>query len=750
MFNKKDKVNSYIIRKLANILPAIDVKVAESITVFFVEQTLLEIGNNKSLNDVRKGIREIFLLNFDSKEVLEAINNLKGNKKIVEDKNRYSLEIKYFEKLKQKYSETKQKEEKIFNDWLVNISKKYPELKKEDENNLKFDLQLYLNKIFLQHGVECASFVYPNNEASQLKVGKYDKEEIYNVLPKRDYKLDEIRKIEFPLFLKETDENKQSYYSCVLDGMFIYNSIQIDPQLKGFLVDSFNKYVFFLDTNVLYSLFDLGNIKSRNEIEKLLSKAKNFGIKLCVSERTVKEMKKSVELKGEELSRSRSIKRELADIGANLTSEDNFVTAYWRAYHQTGITKDDFIYKFTHVEELLKHKEIEVVYDTPDFSESELEEEKAKLMELVATKTQNTAEHDAYHKILINYLRGESKKDNTFNKYWFLTIDGSLDHYNKETREKGESPFSMMLHQFLQILRPLAERTQDFDKTFFELFSKPHIKSSHNILPFNMAEQIMTTISSYKELPDSVAIDIIMDGKFREVILKNGSDKNEEEIENLVKNEITNEMKKMRERIKILEEKQEAAEEARQREKEEFEKKLAESKKEITTTRGELNKKNQNLAKNNNELIRTKDEVVKINQDVSGKDRKINSLQLALIITLFILLIFVDVVLYNTVFFKTTTLIQCFIVVLNLLFFVMIVGIKYHINKAMGYLLILATLIPFVIGAVKWLNLGKPLDNNKVSTDEVNSSIIKEMISTSSTESIDVKNINNKDGKLNE
>lgn len=735
MPSSQDKTSNRMIRKLAYILPAINIEVAESVTGFFIAQSLLEIGNNKSLNEVKKGIYKIFLLKFENAEIQEAINKLIEDKNVIIKNNRYSLDIKYLSELKQKGSEVKGREDKIFYIWTEDISKKYPELTKGDILSLKYDLQLYLNKIFLQHGVACVSLIYPDNKIFQFEV-KYTEDELYKSLPDRGVEINDIRKLEFPLFLKETNSDKQTYFSCVLDGVFIYSSVQVDPQLKNFLAANFNKYAFFLDTNVLYSLFDLGNIKSKNEIEKLLIKVKDLGIKLCVSGKTVKEMKKSVELKGDELARSLTIKRGLADIGADLALEDNFITAYWRAFNRTGISKDDFIQKFSHIDELLKFKEIEVVYDTPDFPNDLLEEEKNKLMSFAASKTHNTAEHDAYHKLLINYLRDSSKKDGTFNKYWFLTIDRSLDIYSREAREKGESPFSMMLHQFLQILRPITDRTQDFDKTFFELFSRPHIKSSKNILPFNMVEQIMATISSYQDLPDSLAVDIIMDGKLREVILKDGNVGSKESIEDLVKKELSGKIKEMEERIKLLEEKSKQGEENMEKAKTEFSQRLKENEEVITTNQGKLEEKDKNLSKSTDELNQTRAKIADKEKSVLEKNRQINILRCSLIVSLFLILITANVLFYIYLPNNLSEIIIVCTIIIDLMLSVFILNIKWKVSKALSYILVAIALITFIVGGADYIyinvNAQRKISPDKNITNDLGNIDKETKINTSS------------------
>ena len=545
MTNSQTELKHHALRRLAHIVVGgEEPDIINSVLEFFVEQTILEKGNKRSQHEIIKGIQGIFLIKFSNNEVSETISRLlKRGSLRKEFGGRFSLEIRKVEELRKLNTETKDFEDKILNEWIELVSLRH-NLSEEAKSWLLADLQTYLHRIFLKHGAECVVLIYPDDNRLNTLVRSYSSDEFDKILPKRAPKIMEIRKIEFPLFLKEIDDEKKKYFASLLDGTFIYTLIQVDPQTKKLLKENFKNYTFYLDTNVLYSLFDLANTRATT-VEKALNLARTFGIKISVSQKTVGEMKKSIEMRGELLLKSPEIKRELGEIGATISEEEDFITAYWRAFHRTGISKQDFIQKFSHITDLLLAKNIPVDKKATSFEREILEKEKELLNESISIKKNDSvAEHDAYHRLLIRAARQEAEGNQTAKKYWFLTLDNQLLIYDVKTKQKGEIPFALFPHQLFQILRPFTQRTADYDTTFIELFSRPQIKHAQGVLPNNLAEKILTKLSSFKDLPPDIAINIMLDSVFIKTVRKNESktirdQKINEEVENLLVIELT-------------------------------------------------------------------------------------------------------------------------------------------------------------------------------------------------------------------
>ena len=654
------ELKHHALRRLAHIMVGTESNIVDSVLEFLIEQTLLDKGKS-SRKELVRGIQDVFLLKFTILEIESILLKLVKAGKLKNFNEKFGLEVSLAEELRKINFETKKFEEKIFNDWILLISNKYHEITEENKKILIHDLQIYLNKIFLKNGAECAVLIYPDDQKIDGFIKEFSDKKLEELLPARPAQILEIQKIEFPLFLRETDDNKKKYFASILDGTFAYNIIQIDPKTRQFLSSDFKNYTLYLDTNILYSLFDLENSQHATTIGKAVNAARSFGIKVRVSKQTIEEMKRSIESKGEALLESLPIKREFAEIGANLSEEENFITAYWRAYYKTGISKQDFIQKFSHVAELLKDKLIPIDQNFVNFSSEEMEKEKRTLnASIPSRKPNNVAEHDAYHRLLIKYLRKESDIKQSSERYWFLTLDTQLLIYAEKTREKGEAPFSIFPHQLLQLLRPFTKRTDDYDAAFIELFSRPQIKSAQGILPNNLAEKILAKISSFNDISPELALSIMMNSNFIATIIK-------ENNEVVVEQKITEEVEiQLAIELKQLKKRMEALEEERLKERIKLEG--------LDETR----------------------------KDSENKEKEINRLKTIIVIICLLLLLIINIELFINYWKITLKIIKGIWIFIDILAILLIAKVKWKVDKIFIWTSVVLGMFQFICRVIDW------------------------------------------------
>lgn len=688
-----------ILNKLAHILPATKHGVSGQVTEFIVEQTLFELGQNKTLKDISAGIGSIFLLKFSAEEVSEILKRLEEKEYITRsESHRYFLKDVRISKFKELHKNIAATEQKMFSEWRNYIHNKYSDLTDSQIEVLENDLKFYINRMFCKHGVECTVLLYPDNQKIHKLIRKYSEGKINKYLPPRSGKLMGIRRCEFPLFFKNSNIEKRKYFSGMLDGTFIYNMIQIDPHTKKYLEDNFKNYKFYLDTNILYSLFDLTDPRGKNTIENVILKCGHFGIKLAVTEKTISEMKLSLKTKGEDLLNSKPIKRELAGAAADLVSEDSFIAAYWRLYHKTGIQKQDFIQKFSYVEKLIKARGIEIEYENPQVSRDELLKEIDLLQNVSAgNKTDIVAEHDVFYRLLIRDLREKARKEHNDKRYWFLTFDSQLVPYSIATRRDDESPFIIFPHQVFQILRPFAERTDDFDKTFIELFSRPHIKSSEGVLPPDIAEKILSTISSYKDLPTNVAIDIILDANFQEAILFEESEKGIiSAIENHIEHAMTGKVKRLEEKIRELEGALEEQRSLNTKKVESYSVKSEKKNKDFDKRHNQLIEKSRELSKKRKELNKKRQELQRHREWFVEKDKENRNLRMVLFALSFSFVITANMFLYFYFWKSADMMMRGLWVSLDILLIIMVLKIKWRLSASIQIILTLFALLQVI------------------------------------------------------
>ena len=71
--SSKDKDLQHLLRRLVHVVVGSEEETSDPILGFFIEQTLLEVGNNQSLRKIVRGIQQVFLLNFSPPEITPAL-----------------------------------------------------------------------------------------------------------------------------------------------------------------------------------------------------------------------------------------------------------------------------------------------------------------------------------------------------------------------------------------------------------------------------------------------------------------------------------------------------------------------------------------------------------------------------------------------------------------------------------------------------------------------------------------------------
>lgn len=548
------EVPRYVARKFAHLaVVGNDVKSLHGAIDFLVQQVLLDKGSG-GLKSVRQNFEEVFLLKFEKDEIDQSLQRLVATGDVIEKQGFYTLETKKEGLLKKLNADTRVKEREIYNAWISDILHRYPELTEENQSNLIDDLKVYLYRLFLQNGVDCVTYINPGRKTTS-NTGAY--EELFNLLPTRSKKLADIRRIEFPRFLKDADTERRIYFANLLDGTFVYQIIQIDPESLKIVRKNLKNYVLYLDTNILYSLLGLKDSRQSSAIEKSLALARGLGIKFVVSTRTVEEMRHSIEAQTAALLSSPSVRRSLAEIGADMSEEESLTTAYWRSYAKTGISKEDFIERFRNIADLLSNKQVNIVKETFRPVAKSIRAEKVFLNSTITVKkSDSVAEHDAYHYLLISHLREQAAKTNNAKRYWFLSWDNQLALYAEKKRKEGEVSFMYLPHQLVQILRLYTQRTADYDETFLDLFARPQIKSAQNVVSNDFAEKVLAKVSSFADLPEELAVKIMLDSGFISNLANKSSSEFDKEVEKEIDTRVNRQLQDLAGRIKELEERE--------------------------------------------------------------------------------------------------------------------------------------------------------------------------------------------------
>lgn len=520
MKQELQKINNLekIVKNLAIfVLPEDYQDLPKEILKFFIEQTFVLTGNiAKNLVEVKNTIKEIFDLDFEEEELEDTIKALLANREITLLKNKYyQLELSRCTQLEILNDTAKENEKEVYNEWSDMLRVKYPFLSDSHLNKLVDNLKIFFTKILLKHGAECARIFYKDSKIEETLI-KSINGDLFSYLPSIEKEIEEIRQKELVKFFSELDQypKRKKFIFDQFNASFIYRIITIDPDCS-LLIKSlhFKDDEVFLDNNFLYSLFGLNSEKRKELTNKVLKLLQGFNFKIFVTSFTLDEYLRSLEKYKRRIRNQGTPSRELLLHTLDYI-EENPISAYWREYIKSGIGSEEFFGLYTNVADLLSQQGIKIIQkDVNDIKkDKDFSKEISSMQSFIPLKTDYILEHDASLIFCVRKRKIDLSKKNK--KVFLLTEDHNIPIYEyKINKFRPEISVSIMPFHFLQILRPLLPRTEDFEATFLNGISQPILRTQ-KALPTNIATIILNRLSYYQEQPSEIAVKLLTNAHF--------------------------------------------------------------------------------------------------------------------------------------------------------------------------------------------------------------------------------------------
>ena len=474
--------------------------------------------------EVKDYIKKCYKLKFEEAEINESCRRLssKGKVEYIEKKKgeRPILKIKheYQEKIKKNVSDTKELELEVLERWKDKIRKKYNEFQIVIDNIEKIinNLQLFTEKMFITHGIECVALLYPEDEKSKQWI-ENNKGSILECLEKIDPFVDSVLKVEIPIFFKNADKKRKEYIKILLNSSFILHLVQVDEKCSKLLQKITKGQKLYLDNNILYSLVGLDGQYLLQSTHTMLKIANSLGYELWVTTKTIDEFHNSLNWNMKELKGFLPVLSYLVRIAIESLDEDSFLTSYWREFVNNGISIKEFVTEKSHIEEILEGLDINITNKfRKDIEESgEFKIEISKLRTFCPEGTNNyIIEHDAFHRVFINKIRKGTKYNFTKATAWFLTQDSKLPAYDRFARKVKDSlPFCLTSDQWVQVNRPFLMRSDnqnDYNESYHYLITQPFILSIMRNFSLSKAyNEILVKISRYKNMKKELEFKIL-------------------------------------------------------------------------------------------------------------------------------------------------------------------------------------------------------------------------------------------------
>lgn len=486
------------------------------------------IGDGGDLGEVAQAVSTYFGVSLDVEDVRVAIEaHLAAGRLLIDQTRepvRMALAPASAAELATRVADASRLEDDVRLEWLTLAQDRAPEVKPAD---LWTALQNYLGQVFKQHGAEAVQLL-----DSRSGVG----DDKGNLLGLMDRAIDSaglrssrepVREAIRSFFIAPTP-NRLRYISELLDGTFTFFALTVSDSTAEYLKAQIPTLRLFLDTNVVLAVLGMqDNPLEAADLELLdVIKHEAYPFKLCVHERTFKEILDILDAVRTRLQRTRftpALSRAYIQI-ANSRGINGF--GLEKRFHtlnaERQVDVEAFLARFNHIEELLKDRGIQRYNQ--------------------AGADLNTESKGAHIAEFEHFLKGRRRGDRPSRRYealdhditvWMflqrqrqettsaiksgallLSNDYSLHAFDRSylmnTAEGKHAPTVVLPHHLLQILRPLRKVTENFDERFLAIFAAPEFRTTQSDYGPTMSK-VLKYLSSFDGVATETAVNILND-----------------------------------------------------------------------------------------------------------------------------------------------------------------------------------------------------------------------------------------------
>lgn len=510
-------------------------------------------GTVGSLSECRQVCKTLWGLELDIDEIRGVLQRLIAAAKVEAQGATYRLSPEGQKELAGRVRDSSETEAEAFAEWEVGIRDVQPDLSNEEVSLLREDLDAWLQRIIAQHGVEAAMLLYPEEERGQRLLA--DIQALgFSFLPERGEALAAIRPKALYAFIHAPSAAQRAYLANLMTTAYMVAVFTLDPEAHELVRSLTRGQRLYVDTNVIYSILSLNGPRAYLSARRVLQATRQLGYEVCVTPWTVTEMKESVRRARRKLAKTKLPPRALAEIAAEASGEETFITAYWRKYKDTGVGAKDFLDLHEQIEPLLEKVGI-AVRDEGVIAVERSDEaiaEQVSLLEKItggADKARPLQEHDVKHRLLVERLRGDGNRSFSNAGYWFLTRDTILVPYGATGKGSGTIPFCVSLTAWAHIVRSLCPRTEDYEQTLVDLLDTPSVRPRGVVSSATVADVLGRIDLLVGDSTEEIAMRMVLDGAVMDKIEAHEGNQREQVIDLAVeekKNEIERQLRESR------------------------------------------------------------------------------------------------------------------------------------------------------------------------------------------------------------
>jgi hypothetical protein len=455
-------------------------------------------GQCADINALRDAIDTLFQIDLSEISVAQAVKQLIEESRITRVSDGYTFVETEAARLEAVAAESQAVADEALAEWRQHLVQTWT-LSTEQLDRLTGELGLFLRSVMRRHGAEASLLLYPESERSQKLYASIEAEG-FDFLPKSD--MGEIRDQALSDFIRNPTDAQKAYLAQNLNTAYFLTILSIDPdgaRLVRSLVEGQRVY---LDTNFLYRLLGVQGPRYVKPAEAILKTTQAAGYQVAITPWTLDEFRQSVRRARDFLERYPIPPGEYATVAAQATTDENFVSAYWRQV-RSGVKAQDFFDYYAEIETHVEQRGIDVIPDgckAIDAQVNEVTDQMSILAKASYGRYRHPAllEHDVKHRMLVKRLRGQGNRMFSNAGYWFLTHDTVLPRYDHHAAEAGELGFCVSAGAWFQIVEAFRPKTKDPEQSLADMLASPYIRHRRP-LSQKTALEIVGRVDQYED-----------------------------------------------------------------------------------------------------------------------------------------------------------------------------------------------------------------------------------------------------------
>jgi predicted nucleic acid-binding protein len=428
-------------------------------------------------------------------------------------------------------------EEQALVDWEADVRSLRPDVTSEDFDCLREDLAAWLQQIITRHGAEAALMLYPEEPRAHRLFDEIDALGT-GFLPAREGCAGEVRDEALRLFVRKPGPAQRQFLANRLNTAFYLTVLTLDPAARKLAQESLEGRRLYLDTNFLYAVLGAAPAREVHAAHRLLELTKGLGYQLAVTPWTVHELHESIKRARQGVEQL-AINPQIAELMVQVSGEKGYSLDFWRTFREFGTTPQDYFERVAHFEYEFPRLGIEVVDEScaKIDAQEELVEDYAALLDRMLSypRHEDVLRHDAKHRLLVERLRGDGNIRFSNAHCWFVTQDTYLPRFAERMPDPDDAapelPFCITPSAWLQVMRALTPRTEDYEQTIVDLLASPFV-GYQRPADQKAVREVVGRLEDQKDRSPELALAVLQDTALvHEITVARGPQRVAEEVE---------------------------------------------------------------------------------------------------------------------------------------------------------------------------------------------------------------------------